>query len=106
MSARLVRMAAVAVGLSAGLAGLAGAASAQEPGVARVEYRYFGQGAYTLVIPARAYDASARREARGADRVAMANVRVLETGQGRYMIPGDVAPGGGATARTADRDDR
>jgi hypothetical protein len=102
MVAQRMRAAALAVGLSAGFAG---AASAQEP-AARVEYRYFGQGAYTLVIPARAYETQARREVRTGDRWAGANMRVLETGQGRYTFGGDPVSSHIETANTAERDDR
>jgi hypothetical protein len=84
MFALRVRRAAAAVTIAL-LAGCAGSTAAQEP-TARVEYRYFGQGAYVLVIPARAYETPAPRRMQTGDNWAGPNLRVLETGQGRYTF--------------------
>jgi hypothetical protein len=92
MTARSIRAALAMLALSGLFAVTAQAENptdASPSSDARVEYRYFGQGAYVLVIPARTIEApyalTGRRHADGYwDRQ---NVRVIETGQGRIVVP-------------------
>jgi hypothetical protein len=92
MTARSIRAALATFALSGLFAATAHAETrgdASSSSDVRVEYRYFGQGAYVLVIPARSIEApyalTGRRQADGYwDRQ---NVRVIETGQGRIVVP-------------------
>jgi hypothetical protein len=69
---------------------LAPAAAFAQDSAPRVEYRYFGQGAYTLVIPQRApeppYALTGRSSSRE-DYWSQQAGKVIDVGQGRYVVP-------------------
>jgi hypothetical protein len=84
MSRRTIRaaLAVFALGL------LPATAANAEPN--RVEYRYLGQGAYVMVTPARGateapYALTGRRQV---ESTWAAPGTVINTGQGRYIVPG------------------
>jgi hypothetical protein len=91
MNRLTIRAAVAVIALSALPAATVSAATVgrEDARPARLEYRYFGQGAYVIVTPSRAVEApyALTGRPRGEHPWAAQAGRVIETGQGRYIVP-------------------
>jgi hypothetical protein len=90
MLSRFNRAASLALVAAAAVASAAPAIAADD-NAPRVEYRYLGQGAYVLVLPAQAtqqppYALTGRTLSLTPDSPLRAGT-VINTGQGRYIVP-------------------
>jgi hypothetical protein len=91
MLSRFNRAASLALVAAAAAVTAAPAAMATDNTAPRVEYRYFGQGAYVLVLPAQAtqqppYALTGRTPSMTSDTPLRPGT-VINTGQGRYIVP-------------------
>jgi len=88
MLARITRAASVVLFTAAAAAPVAMATDDSAP---RVEYRYFGQGAYVLVLPPRALQqppyALTGPAPHMTDDTTLRPGTIINVGQGRYIVP-------------------